>query len=396
VALLDGLRFAVLDIETTGWNPLEREAILEVALVPVMDRRIGEGWSSLIGPARPVPPDSVLVHGITEAMLSGGADARAVARRLRVDCAAAPLVFHNAGFDLPFVAALLRAAGEPPLTAPVVDTLGLARGLFGSGGNSLAELAVRLELPAESFHRALGDARTTARVFLALAPAWEAERGVRSLDELAAESQDVVRESRRRAAALRAAAASELVDTSAGPPIISGLQTPLLDLPSDGGLTMAATATIDVGQQAPDFELKGPQGQPVTLSEYRDRKNVVLVFFPLAFSPVCSHQLPAIQRSVAEFERLDAVVFGVSVDSHHANTAFAKQLGIGFPLLSDFDKRTIAAYGVLDSRRGTSGRAVFVIDKQGTVVYRDVSSAPQDPAQIPSSERALEALRALR
>jgi peroxiredoxin len=159
---------------------------------------------------------------------------------------------------------------------------------------------------------------------------------------------------------------------------------------------MAATATIEVGQQAPEFELKGPHGQPVTLSEYRGKKNVVLVFFPLAFSPLCSHQLPAMQRDVAEFERLEAVVFGISVDSHHANTAFAKQLGIGFPLLSDFDRRACAAYGVLDSRRGTSGRAVFVIDKRGTVVYRDVSTAPQDPTQIPSSERALEALRALR
>lgn len=158
---------------------------------------------------------------------------------------------------------------------------------------------------------------------------------------------------------------------------------------------MAATATIDVGQQAPDFELKGPHGQPVTLAEYRGKKNVVLVFFPLAFSPICSHQLPELNRDLSEFERLDAVVLGVSVDSHHANTAFAKQLRVGFPLLSDFDKRTCAAYGVLDERRGTSGRAVFVIDKRGTVVFRQLSAEPHDPGDIPSGERTLQALRAL-
>jgi len=153
------------------------------------------------------------------------------------------------------------------------------------------------------------------------------------------------------------------------------------------------TIGVEVGQIAPDFTLKGPGGQPVSLSDYRGRNNVVLVFFPLAFSPVCSHQLPAVQREAAGFEAAAAVVLGVSVDSHHANAAFAERLGLTFPLLSDFDRAVSAAYGVLNAERGYSGRALFVIDKQGRVIHKEVSPQPGDPAQIPSNQAALEALR---
>ena len=121
-----------------------------------------------------------------------------VGRSLRDACADLPLVFHNAPFDLPFLAALFREAGVPPLLNPIVDTLGLARGLPGAGGNSLGALAARLQLPPEDAHRALGDTRTTARLFLLLARRWEAEKGIRSLAELAAASQDVVRTTGRR------------------------------------------------------------------------------------------------------------------------------------------------------------------------------------------------------
>ncbi len=155
---------------------------------------------------------------------------------------------------------------------------------------------------------------------------------------------------------------------------------------------MPATATLEIGQMAPDFKLKGPGGQPVSLSEYRGHKNVVLVFYPLAFSPICSHQLPTIQKELSRFEELAAVVLGVSVDSHHANTAFARQLGVTFPLLSDFNRETSARYGVLNTEVGYSGRAVFVVDKQGRLAYKDVS---RDINQVPSNEAVLAALRAL-
>src|SRR5438128_1116536 len=96
------------------------------------------------------------------------------------------------------------------------------------------------------------------------------------------------------------------------------------------------TQTIPApGQVAPDFKIKGPGGAFYTLSEHKGESPVVLVFYPLAFSSVCSHQLPEIQKHIGEFETAGAVVYGISVDSHHSNTAFARSLGITFPLLSD-------------------------------------------------------------
>lgn len=155
---------------------------------------------------------------------------------------------------------------------------------------------------------------------------------------------------------------------------------------------MQVTAAPEVGQAAPEFKLKGPGGQFVTLSEYRGKKNVVLVFYPLAFSPVCSHQLPEIERQITRFESLEAIVLGVSVDSHYANTAFAERLRLSFPLLSDFKREASAAYGVLIAEAGHSGRAMFVIDKQGTIAYKDVSPSTRE---IPSTESVLTALAGL-
>ena len=209
--ILAGQRLAVLDIETTGWRPTQGDTALEVARVTIDDGAIVDGWASLVGPRRPIPPEATRVHGITEAMLAEAPAPEAVARQIRDACADRTLVFHNAAFDLPFLAALLRAVRQPALWNPVIDTLGLARGLFGSGSNSLGELLVRLDLPREDLHRALGDARTAARILLTLAPIWERDRGIGSMHELAAASQDVMRESARRAAAARRAQASGLI-----------------------------------------------------------------------------------------------------------------------------------------------------------------------------------------
>ncbi len=195
--LLAGRTLVVLDTETTGFDPSQGHEIIEVARVTIVDGQPSEEWSSLVRPSRPIPPDASAIHGITDAMTAGAPSATVVAERLRGDCAEHMLVLHNAEFDLPFLRALLRGAGQPPLLAPVLDTLGLARGLYGPGGNSLPALARRLALPAEGAHRALGDARTTARAMLKLVQEWERSRGVRSLDELAALSQDHVRLTRR-------------------------------------------------------------------------------------------------------------------------------------------------------------------------------------------------------
>ena len=93
--------------------------------------------------------------------------------------------------------ALLRTAGLPPLFPPVIDTLGLARGLLKVKSNSLAALSTHFGLRVETAHRALGDAMSTARLLQILAARWESERGIRTLAELAAESQDAMRVSRR-------------------------------------------------------------------------------------------------------------------------------------------------------------------------------------------------------
>jgi len=163
----------------------------------VVDGVIGERWSSLVRPGRPIPPDATAVHGITDAMVAEAPEPADAGREFRAGCDGATLVIHNAPFDLPFVNALLKRAGLPLLWNPVLDTLGLARGLNGPGSNSLRALAERFVLPREPSHRALGDALTTARLLLVLAEVWRSERGVTTLAELAALSQDVLRYGRR-------------------------------------------------------------------------------------------------------------------------------------------------------------------------------------------------------
>ena len=152
---------------------------------------------------------------------------------------------------------------------------------------------------------------------------------------------------------------------------------------------------IEAGQLAPEFKLKGPGGQWVSLEDYRGNYNVVLVFYPLAFSRVCSHQLPELQKHLDDFRDLDTVVLGVSIDSHYANEAFARSLKLDFPLLSDFTRQAMTAYGVLRAERGYSGRATFLIGKDGRIAYTDVPVLEGSQDEIPSPERLLEALRAL-
>src|SRR5262245_4985538 len=198
MSLLSGQTVLAVDTETTGMSPADGHRLVEVARVAIVDGRLGEEWSALIDPGRPIPADATRVHGITDAMVASAPKAGDAGRQLRAACADLPLVFHNAPFDLPFLLHLFREAGAPALLNPVIDTLGLARGLFGTGSRGLGALAEKLQLPAEITHRALGDTRTTARLFIELAGRWEREKGVRSLRELAAVSQDVMRVTVRR------------------------------------------------------------------------------------------------------------------------------------------------------------------------------------------------------
>ncbi len=158
---------------------------------------------------------------------------------------------------------------------------------------------------------------------------------------------------------------------------------------------MSQVAALAVGQCAPEFRLRGPAGQFVSLAEHRGHQAVILVFFPLAFTPICSHQLPELEEHRTEIENLGATVIGISVDSWQANEVFARQLGIRYPLLSDFRREVCKAYGVFDEARFTSGRAIFVIDRTGVIVHADVASEPESPGEVPEVESLIDVLRGL-
>lgn len=143
---------------------------------------------------------------------------------------------------------------------------------------------------------------------------------------------------------------------------------------------------VEKGQEAPDFTLKNPDNEDVTLSSFRGRKNVVLVFYPLAFSGVCTKQLTQINQHNDRYAEGDAQVLGVSVDSRYAQGAFAKELGLtDAVLLADFEPKGAVsrAYGVYNEDRGSSGRATFVIDKHGVV---QGVSLPDGPGAMPDEE----------
>ncbi len=195
MSLLGG-RVVVVDTETTGFEPSQGHELVEVALVELEDGAIVSHWTSLVKPSRPIPIGASRIHGITDSMVADAPPSDQVAAELRPLCSDDPIGFHHASFDLPFLEALFRAAAQPPLRNPIIDTLGLARGLWPGVSHSLLPLALELGLPPEADHRALGDALHTARLLVALADRWEKERGVRSLAELAAGSLDVLRASR--------------------------------------------------------------------------------------------------------------------------------------------------------------------------------------------------------
>ncbi len=143
--------------------------------------------------------------------------------------------------------------------------------------------------------------------------------------------------------------------------------------------------TLQVGDVAPDFELAAPGNRSVKLSEFRYKKNVLLAFYPFAFSPVCSLQLPGLQQRLGEFQALNTEVLGISVDSKHSSAAFAEHLHLDFPLLSDFNKAVTTAYGVL-REGGFAERALFVIDKDGRIAYAHVNAIGEVPDNAPVFE----------
>jgi peroxiredoxin len=135
---------------------------------------------------------------------------------------------------------------------------------------------------------------------------------------------------------------------------------------------------VDVGDIAPDFVLKDQDRNEVRLSDFRGRKNVVLVFYPKSFTGVCQGELCAIRDEIEDFSNDDVQTLAVSVDTDAVHKAWADDQGYTFPLLADFWPHGEVAqqYGVFHDASGLALRGTFVIDKEGVVRYKVVNAIP--------------------
>ena len=150
---------------------------------------------------------------------------------------------------------------------------------------------------------------------------------------------------------------------------------------------------IQVGDKAPDFELKDNHGRTVKLSDFRGEKNVVLLFYPFAFTGVCTGELCELRDNLPKFADRDTQLLAVSNDSIHTLRVFAEQEGLEYPLLSDFWPHGNAsrAYGVFDEDKGCAVRGTFVIDKEGVVRWTVVNGLP-DARDLNDYVKALDTL----
>jgi peroxiredoxin len=129
--------------------------------------------------------------------------------------------------------------------------------------------------------------------------------------------------------------------------------------------------SIALGQAAPDFVLQNQEKKEVKLSDFTGKKNVVLVWYPLDWSPTCTNEHACIVNEMRAFETLDAEVLGVSVDSVWSHKAYAEKMGIKYSLLADFQPRGAMSekYGVYLADKGITGRAIAIVNKQGNVAW---------------------------
>ncbi len=136
--------------------------------------------------------------------------------------------------------------------------------------------------------------------------------------------------------------------------------------------------TLEIGDAAPDFALPDQNRQTVRLADLLGRKNVVLVFFPMAFTRVCTGELCTIRDEITDFDSDDVQTLAISCDAAPSLGRFAAEEGYTFPMLSDFwpHGATASAYGVLDEGSGLALRGTFIIDKSGTVVWKVVNGIP--------------------
>jgi len=129
--------------------------------------------------------------------------------------------------------------------------------------------------------------------------------------------------------------------------------------------------SIAVGQTAPDFTLQNQDKKEVKLSDFAGKRNVVLLWYPLDWSPVCTSEHACFVNDMKKFETLDAEVLGVSVDSVWSHKAFADKMGIKYSLLADFHPRGAMSekYGVYLADKGITGRAIAIVNKMGKIAW---------------------------
>lgn len=136
---------------------------------------------------------------------------------------------------------------------------------------------------------------------------------------------------------------------------------------------------LAVGAEAPDFTLKNQDGENVTLSAFRGQRNVLVVFYPLAFSGVCTGELCQVRDDLGEFQNAEVAVLAVSVDSAFSLKAWAEQQGYHFPLLSDFWPHGEVArdYGVFNDAAGIANRGTFLVDTAGAIRFAEMNEPGQ-------------------
>ncbi len=154
---------------------------------------------------------------------------------------------------------------------------------------------------------------------------------------------------------------------------------------------------IEIGTRAPQFTLYNTEKQEVNLKDYQG-KNVLILFFPLAFTGVCTKELCTVRDDIGNYENAASAVLGISIDSLFVLEKFKAEQNIGFPLLSDFNKTTAKSFDVLYEEfpafgmQGVSQRAAFIVDKEGVVQYAEVCPTPGD---LPNFEAITNKLKEL-
>ncbi len=156
--------------------------------------------------------------------------------------------------------------------------------------------------------------------------------------------------------------------------------------------------SLQIGSQAPSFSLYASMKEKISLSDFSGKQNVLVLFFPQAFTGVCTKELCAVRDDISKYQHANAQVLAISVDSVFTLAKFKEEQGLNFPLLSDFNKEASTVYGSIYASftdmgmKGVSKRSAFIIDKEGVIQYAEVLESAGD---VPNFEAINEVLARL-